>query len=72
MVFNPHKFGNDVMAIRLELGLTLPKLAHLANMDKSLLMTYMNGQESNMKMQNFLRLCNALDLDPRYYFELEL
>jgi len=72
MVFNHVRFGNDICARRLELGMTGAEVAKLAgNMHSTLVYKYENGVEDNPKMENFLAFCNVFDLDPRDYFELE-
>lgn len=71
MIFNHQRFGNDALARRLHLKLSGREVAALADMESSLVYKYERGVEPNMKVDNFLRLCNVFDLDPRDYFELE-
>lgn len=72
LIFNNVRFGNDILARRLELGLTGNQVATLAgNMHATLVYKYEGGKEENPKMDNFLSLCNVFDLDAREYFELE-
>lgn len=70
LVFDAVRFGNDVLAHRLEAGLTGEQVARIADMEKSVIFKYERGEEDNMKMQNFLKLCNVWDLDARDYFVL--
>ena len=71
MIFNSVQFGTDIFACRKELGMTGEAVAELIPVDKSALYKYEKGLQDNMKMQNFLAICNLYDLDPRRYFELE-
>jgi len=71
MIFNHVRFGNDILACRLELGLKGDTIAALTGcMHATLVYKYEGGKEENPKMENFLALCNVFDLDPREYFEL--
>lgn len=70
MIFNPIKFGNDIMARRLELKLTTHDIETLSGLAQSAIARYERGEEPNPKMQSFLAVCNAYDIDPREYFEL--
>lgn len=70
LVFDAVKFGNDVLACRLEAGLTCEQVARIADMEKSGVARYERGEVDNLKMQNFLKLCNVWDLDARDYFVL--
>jgi len=71
MVFRHTDFGNDIFTRRLELKLTASEVAQLITVDQSTVSKYERGAEPNMKVGNFLTLCNIFDLDPRNYFELE-
>lgn len=72
LIFNNMRFGNDILARRLQLGMTGAEVAVLAgNMHATLVYKYEAGKEENPKMGNFLSLCNVFDLDAREYFELE-
>lgn len=71
MIFNHQRFGNDLLARRLHLHMTGRDVAALAGIDSAVVYKYERGVEPNMKLQNFLKLCNIFDLDPREYFELE-
>jgi hypothetical protein len=72
MIFNHVRFGNDILACRLELGITGRETQSLiGTMHETLVFKYEAGKEPNPKMENFLALCNVYDLDPRDYFELE-
>lgn len=69
MIFNHVRWGNDLLACRLENRLSLTDVQPLIVVDKTTLAHYERG-EDNLKMQHFLSLCNLYDLDPREYFEL--
>ena len=71
MRFRAVNFGITCLAMRLELGMSGEQASQLLPFDKSALYKYEKGEENNMKVQNFLALCNLYDLDPRDYFELE-
>lgn len=71
MRFRAANFGITVLAMRVELGMSGDEAAQMLPFDKSALYRYEKGEEPNMKMQNFLALCNLFDLDPRNFFELE-
>jgi len=71
MVFNNVRFGNDILTRRIELGMTGQNVAELCgDIHAMLVFKYERGLETNPKMDNFLKLCNVFDLDPREYFEL--
>jgi len=72
MVFAAYDFGNACLARRIELKLIGRDLEILTGLDSSLVYKYERGEEINMKMQNFLKLCNVYDLDPREFFQLEV
>lgn len=74
MVFNHIKFANDILARRAELQISGSDVMRLVSdkVDKTQIYRYERGEEKNMKMQNFLAICNLYDLDPRDYFELEM
>lgn len=71
MRFRAVNFGITCLAMRLELKMSGEHAAELLPFDKSALYRYEKGEEPNMKIQNFLALCNLYDLDPREFFELE-
>jgi transcriptional regulator with XRE-family HTH domain len=71
MIFRKNEFGRDIAARRIELELSLSHVGELINISGATISDYENGNECNMKMQNFLAICNVFDLDPREYFELE-
>jgi len=71
MVFRFAHFGNEILAHRLELGLTQDAVGNLIGTTASTIGEYERGKEPNPKMQNFLALCNLYDIDPRGFFELE-
>lgn len=71
MKFRAVNFGITCLAMRLELKLSGEQAAEMLPFDKSALFKYERGEEDNMKMQNFLALCNLYDLNPADFFELE-
>lgn len=71
MTFNPVKFGNDLMVARLELRWTANEVSKAIGISQSMVSRYERAEESNPQMHTFLAFCNAYDLDPRNYFELE-
>lgn len=71
MVFSHVRFANDILGLRLELGLTGEEIGAISGIEKSTLYKYERATVDNMKMQNYLAICNFYDLDPREYFELE-
>lgn len=70
MAFNAVHFGNVISAHRAELKMTLTEVAKLTTIHATTLSDYERGGESNMKMENFLSLCNLYDIDPREFFVL--
>lgn len=70
MIFAHLRFANDILACRLEQGMTTHEIGHIVGLDKSTVSKYECGAEDNMKMSHFLALINVYDLDPREYFEL--
>ena len=70
-VFRANEFGNDILAVRLEMAVSASTVANHVKISASTVAKYERGAEDNMKMENFLDLCNLFDLDPRKYFELE-
>lgn len=71
MTFNEQMFGATIAACRAELGVTGAEAEASLLFERSALYRYERGDENNIKMQNFLSLCNLYDLDPREFFELE-
>jgi len=71
-VFNTSKFAQ---AIRLHVmgkgDLYVTDIAEVAGISDTTLAKMCSGLESNCKMQTFLGICNALDLNPLDYIELE-
>jgi transcriptional regulator with XRE-family HTH domain len=68
MVLAKQRFLSHVEQARIELNLTQADVEELAGYRgyKQVL----TGRSADMQVDNFLRLCNLLDLDPRDYFEL--
>lgn len=71
MIFNEQRFAAAILACRAELGVSGAEAEMSLPFDRSALHRYERGEEINLKMQNFLALCNLYDLDPREFFELE-
>lgn len=71
-VFNSSKFAQ---AIRLHVmgkgDLYIEEVATVAGISDTTLGKLASGLETNCKMQTFLGVCNALDLNPLNYIELE-
>jgi len=70
MLFNSGKFA---LAIRLKIdkaNVTKEDVAALANISDTTVASLASGLQDNPKMQTFLGICNALDLNPLDYFEL--
>lgn len=71
-VFNSSKFAQ---AIRLHVlgtsDLYQTEIAAVAGISDTTLSKLASGLETNCKMQTFLGVCNALDLNPLDYIELE-
>ena len=72
MVFRALHFGNECLSRRLELKMSGDEVAAMLSFDKTTLYKYEAGKEDNLKMQNFLALCNLYDLNPCEFFELEV
>jgi len=71
MKFNPVKLGNDVVATMAQLQIQNRDLAVLADTSSSMISRITNAQQENYEIRTLEKICNALDLDPRSYFELE-
>lgn len=71
MIFRNVHFGNEILSRRIELQMSGEEAAELLPFDKTTLYKYERGDEENMKLQNFLALCNLYDLDPREFWELK-
>jgi DNA-binding Xre family transcriptional regulator len=71
-VFNTTKFAQ---AIRMHIigkgDLYAVEVAAIAGISDTTLSKMCSGLEDNCKMQTFLGICNALDLNPLDYIELE-
>jgi len=71
MIFNHMRFGNDCLAHRLYLRREVSEIAEMIGTTQSVVGRYERGEEPNLHMLMFLKMCNVYDLDPREYFELE-
>lgn len=69
-VFRKHAFASDILACRVELGVTQREAANSLRCTEAALGSYENAMEDNPKLQNFLDVCNLYDLKPTDYFEL--
>lgn len=71
-VFNSNKLAQ---AIRLHImgkgNLYVTEVAAIAGISDTTLGKMASGLETNCKMQTFLGICNALDLNPLDFIELE-
>lgn len=70
-VFRKNQFAADIAASRVELGMTQIEVARHVGLSASAVSDYEAAHEDNMKLQNFLNLCNLFDLNPNEYFELK-
>ena len=70
IVFDYRRFAADILAARLETGMTVREVSELVGCSGSMISRYEQGKEANPHMQNFLKLCNAYDLNPVTYFML--
>lgn len=68
MVFRKQAFVTEIEQRRLELGLNMTDIEDLSGYHGY--RTFTAHVDQTMKIENFLLLCNLLDLDPRNYFEL--
>lgn len=71
MQFNYVRFGTTIFQNRNELSMTRGDVAALVELHPITIWQYEQG-EDNLKVQHFLALCNAFDLDPRDFFTLEM
>lgn len=69
-IFRKHRFATDITASRAELGMTQIEVANHVGLSGSAISDYESAHEDNMKLKNFLNLCNLFDLNPHEYFEL--
>jgi DNA-binding Xre family transcriptional regulator len=71
-VFNASKFAQAIrMHIMGKGDLYTTEVAAVAGISDATLGKLASGLETNCKMQTFLGVCNALDLNPLDYIELE-
>jgi len=71
-VFNSSKFAQAIRMHVLGKGtLYAEEVATIAGISDTTLGKMASGLETNCKMQTFLGICNALDLNPLDYIELE-
>lgn len=71
-IFNSSKFAQSIRMHILGKGdLYANEVAAIAGISATTLGKMASGLETNCKMQTFLGICNALDLNPLDYIELE-
>jgi DNA-binding Xre family transcriptional regulator len=71
-VFNASKFAQAVRLHTLgKADVWVEEIAGVAGVSSTTIGKLASGLESNCKMQTFLGVCNALDLNPLDYIELE-
>jgi DNA-binding Xre family transcriptional regulator len=71
-VFNASKFAQAIRLHTLGKGdLYVSEIAAVSGISDTTLSKLASGLETNCKMQTFLGVCNALDLNPLDYIELE-
>lgn len=71
MRFNYIRLGTEIRAAALELNLSLTEIDILAGVSVGTSSRLAAQVKSNPKMQTWLAVVNALDLDPRDFFELQ-
>jgi len=70
--FRHIEFAQDIRIKALEFNLRFSDVDTLCNVGSGTSTKYASGEEDNMKMGSFLKICNGLDIDPRKYFELDV
>jgi len=70
--FRHIEFASDIRGRIIDFNLRLSDVDTLCDVGAGTTGKYANGEEDNMKMNSFLKVCNGLDLDPRKYFELNV
>jgi len=71
MCFNYIKFGTDVRRVMDELHIRPNDVDELANYGHGNTAKFAAHMKPNPEMNTFLACCNALDLNPSHYFELQ-
>lgn len=68
--FAYRQLATDVRATCQQLRLTYSDVDHLAGVGEGNTSRIASGKHGNYKMDTWLSVCNALDLDPRAYLVL--
>lgn len=71
MEFAKRAFSADIQASRIDAKMSISDVADYVGLSDTTVSHYESGNEGNMHIENFLKLCNLFDLDPRAYFILE-
>lgn len=64
------RFGQDIAAGRMTHNLKMHELAVLVDVSQSNISRIERGQAHNPELNTILKICDALDLDPRDYLEV--
>lgn len=64
------RFGQDIAAARMTHKLKMHELAALVDVSQSNISRIERGEAHNPEVNTVLKICDALDLDPRTYFEV--
>lgn len=70
MTFDYIKLGTDIRGAVMEMKISLTDLDNLAGVSAGTSSRLASHLEPNPKMNTWLTIVNALDLDPREYFKL--
>ena len=70
--FDYHKFRNDIEAFLSAHNFTYLELDNLADVGTGNVSRIMRGDSRNHKMETWLRIANAMDVDVRTYFVLDV
>ena len=72
MRFHHIQFATAIRGACLEFRFSLSEIDALAGVGSGAAARFASHENPNPKMQTYLAICNALDLDPRKYFGLAL
>lgn len=70
-VFNKFKFAQEITYAISVQKITIREIAEAADISPAAVKDLQTGKHANPEMKTWLGVCNALDLDPRNYFQLE-
>ena len=70
-VFNKVKFAQEITYAISVQGVTIAAIAAAADISPAAVKDLQQAKHVNHEMKTWLGICNALDLDPRNYFQLE-